>query len=54
MQAYNRWIRDAIASNMPYDRFVREMLTASAMQHYEMELSDERGFGTEGGGVGEN
>ena len=24
------------------------------MQHYEMELSDERGFGTEGGGVGEN
>ncbi len=29
VQAYNRWIRDAIASNMPYDRFVAELLTAS-------------------------
>jgi hypothetical protein len=28
-QAYHRWIRSAIASNMPYDRFVRELLTAS-------------------------
>jgi len=29
VQAYHRWIRDAIADNMPYDRFVREMLTSS-------------------------
>ena len=28
-QAYHRWVRTAIATNMPYDRFVREMLTAS-------------------------
>jgi len=29
VQAYHRWIRDAIACNMPYDQFVREMLTSS-------------------------
>lgn len=29
VQAYHRWIRDAIRQNMPYDRFVRELLTAS-------------------------
>jgi hypothetical protein len=28
-QAYHRWIRTAIKENVPYDRFVREMLTAS-------------------------
>jgi Protein of unknown function (DUF1553)/Protein of unknown function (DUF1549) len=28
-QAYHRWIRSAIRENRPYDRFVREMLTAS-------------------------
>ena len=28
-QAYHRWIRTAIRENWPYDRFVREMLTAS-------------------------
>ncbi len=28
-QAYHRWIRDSIRDNMPYDRFVREMLTAN-------------------------
>lgn len=28
-QSYHRWIRDAIASDMPYDRFARELLTAS-------------------------
>ena len=28
-QAYHRWIRTCIRDNMPYDRFVREMLTAS-------------------------
>jgi hypothetical protein len=29
VQAYHRWIRTAIKENWPYDRFVREMLTAS-------------------------
>jgi len=28
-QAYHRWIRASIRDNMPYDRFVREMLTAN-------------------------
>lgn len=28
-QAYHRWIHHAIRSNMPYDRFVRELLTSS-------------------------
>jgi len=28
-QAYSRWIRTAIRDNMPYDRFVRELLTAN-------------------------
>jgi hypothetical protein len=29
VQAYHRWIRTSIKENLPYDRFVREMLTAS-------------------------
>jgi hypothetical protein len=29
VQAYHRWIRTCVRDNMPYDRFVREMLTAS-------------------------
>ncbi len=29
VQAYHRWIRTSLKENMPYDRFVREMLTAS-------------------------
>jgi hypothetical protein len=29
VQAYHRWIRDAIRHNMPYDQFAREMLTSS-------------------------
>ena len=28
-QAYHRWIRTSLAENKPYDRFVREMLTAN-------------------------
>ena len=28
-QAYHRWLRSAIASNKPYDRFARELLTSS-------------------------
>lgn len=29
VQAYHRWIRNCVKENVPYDRFVREMLTAS-------------------------
>ncbi|MCR4414507.1 MAG: DUF1549 and DUF1553 domain-containing protein, partial [Thermoguttaceae bacterium] len=29
VQAYHRWIRTCVKRNMPYDRFAREMLTAS-------------------------
>ena len=29
VQAYHRWVRSALAENMPYDRFARELLTAS-------------------------
>ncbi len=29
VQAYHRWIRSCLRDNLPYDRFVREMLTAS-------------------------
>jgi hypothetical protein len=28
-QAYHRWLRTAVRDNMPYDRFVRELLTSS-------------------------
>jgi hypothetical protein len=29
VQAYHRWVYDALRSNMPYSRFARELLTAS-------------------------
>jgi hypothetical protein len=29
VQTYDRWLREAIAENRPYDRFVRELLTSS-------------------------
>jgi hypothetical protein len=29
VQAYHRWIRESVKSNLPYDRFVRELLTAN-------------------------
>lgn len=29
VQAYHRWVHDALAENMPYDRFARELLTSS-------------------------
>ncbi len=29
VQAYHRWVRTALFTNMPYDEFAREMLTAS-------------------------
>jgi len=29
VQAYHRWVHDAIRTNMPYDQFARELLTSS-------------------------
>lgn len=29
VQAYDRWVRESLKQNKPYDRFVRELLTAS-------------------------
>jgi hypothetical protein len=29
-QAYHRWIRTSIKENLPYDQFVRQMLTPAA------------------------
>lgn len=29
VQAYHRWIRDSLKTNLPYDQFARELLTAS-------------------------
>ncbi len=29
VQAYHRWIHDAVRTNMPYDQFARELLTSS-------------------------
>ncbi len=29
VQAYHRWIQDALVNNMPYDQFVRQLLTSS-------------------------
>jgi hypothetical protein len=29
VQAYHRWVRDALANNMPYDGFARALLTSS-------------------------
>ncbi|MFC1763201.1 DUF1553 domain-containing protein [Planctomycetota bacterium] len=29
VQAYHRWVHDALAQNMPYDRFAHDLLTAS-------------------------
>lgn len=29
VQAYHRWIRQSLSTNMPYDQFVRELLTTS-------------------------
>ena len=29
VQAYHRWIREALRGNLPYDRFARALLTTS-------------------------
>jgi hypothetical protein len=33
--AFDRWLRDSFQANMPYDRFVREIVTASGETHRE-------------------
>jgi hypothetical protein len=35
VQGYHRWIRTSLKENLPYDRFVREMLTASGSNFRE-------------------
>jgi hypothetical protein len=35
VQAYHRWVRDAVRSNMPYDEFARALLTASGSDFRE-------------------
>src|SRR6185295_6185124 len=34
-QAYHRWVRASIRENKPYDRFARELLTASGSNFRE-------------------
>ena len=35
VQAYHRWIKDALTNDMPYDRFARSLLTASGSNFRE-------------------
>jgi hypothetical protein len=39
VQAYHRWIRTSLKENLPYDRFVREMLTASGSNFREPQVN---------------
>jgi hypothetical protein len=39
VQAYHRWIRTSLAENLPYDRFVRELLTASGSNFREPQVN---------------
>ena len=39
VHAYHRWIRTSIRENVPYDRFVREMLTASGSSFHVPEVN---------------
>lgn len=44
VQAYHRWIHDAIRDGMPYDRFVRELLTASGSNFHIPQVNFWRAF----------
>lgn len=44
VQAYDRWIRDAVRRNMPYDQFARELLTASGSNFRVPPVNFYRGF----------
>ena len=39
VQAYHRWIREALRANMPYHQFAREMLTASGSNFREPQVN---------------
>jgi len=39
VQAYHRWIRTALKENLPYDRFVRELLTANGSNFREPQVN---------------
>jgi len=44
VQAYHRWIRNSIEENVPYDRFVREMLIASGSNFRVPQVNFYRGM----------
>ena len=44
VQAYDRWIRDSIRSNKPYDQFARELLTANGSDFRDPPANFYRGF----------
>jgi hypothetical protein len=44
VQAYHRWIRTSIKRNMPYDRFVRELLTESGSNFRVPQVNFYRGM----------
>lgn len=47
-QAYHRWIRHAIRDNMPYDQFVRELLTTSGSNFRVPQVNFYRALQTRG------
>ena len=44
VQAYDRWIRDRLRDNMPYDRFARALLTASGSNFRDPPVNFYRAF----------
>jgi len=48
VQAYHRWIRESIKENMPYDRFVREMLTSSGSNFRDPQVNFYRAIQSRG------
>jgi len=44
VQAYHRWVRDSIRSNMPYDKFARRLLTSSGSNFREPPANFYRAF----------
>lgn len=44
VQAYHRWIRDAVRDNLPYDEFVRELLVSSGSNFRDAPVNFYRPF----------
>jgi hypothetical protein len=44
VQAYHRWVRDSIRKNMPYDQFVRQLLTANGSNFRDPPVNFYRAF----------